>query len=110
MQLLILRASPCPFVVERLSGCLADDDDVAADPVRLHAVHRQTARVPQLAHSAAALLSPRSIVRRSKHPHAAAAGIHSLDFGLWSVRFPPVLVRTGRRLPVQALGRALGHP
>ena len=26
------------------------------------------------------------------------------DFGLWSVRFPPVLVRTGRRLPVQALG------
>ena len=25
-------------------------------------------------------------------------------FGLWSVRFPPVLVRTGRRLPVQALG------
>jgi len=77
MQLLILRASPCPFVVERLSGCLADDDDVAADPVRLHAVHRQTARVPQLAHSAAALLSPRSIVRRLKHPHAAAAGIHS---------------------------------
>ena len=28
----------------------------------------------------------------------------TLDFGLWSVRFPPVLVRTGRRLPVQALG------
>ena len=27
-----------------------------------------------------------------------------LDFGLWRVRFPPVLVRTGRRLPVQALG------
>jgi hypothetical protein len=27
-----------------------------------------------------------------------------LTFGLWSVRFPPVLVRTGRRLPVQALG------
>ena len=27
-----------------------------------------------------------------------------LAFGLWSVRFPPVLVRTGRRLPVQALG------
>ena len=26
------------------------------------------------------------------------------DFGLWSFRFPPVLVRTGRRLPVQALG------
>ena len=25
-------------------------------------------------------------------------------FGLWRVRFPPVLVRTGRRLPVQALG------
>ena len=25
-------------------------------------------------------------------------------FGLWSFRFPPVLVRTGRRLPVQALG------
>ena len=25
------------------------------------------------------------------------------DFGLWSVRFPLVLVRTGRRLPVQAL-------
>ena len=26
------------------------------------------------------------------------------SFGLWSFRFPPVLVRTGRRLPVQALG------
>ena len=26
------------------------------------------------------------------------------DFGLWSFRFPLVLVRTGRRLPVQALG------
>ena len=25
-------------------------------------------------------------------------------FGLWSVLFPLVLVRTGRRLPVQALG------
>ena len=58
---------------------------VAADPVRLHAVHRQTARVPQLAHSAAALLSPRSIVRRLKHPHAAAAGI--TDSG------PPMRVR-----------------
>ena len=28
----------------------------------------------------------------------------ALNFGLWSVHFPPVLVRTGRRLPVQALG------
>ena len=28
----------------------------------------------------------------------------SVQFGLWSVCFPPVLVRTGRRLPVQALG------
>ena len=27
-----------------------------------------------------------------------------LDFGLWRVRFPPVLVRTARRLPVEALG------
>ena len=27
-----------------------------------------------------------------------------LVFGLWRIRFPPVLVRTGRRLPVQALG------
>jgi len=27
-----------------------------------------------------------------------------LDFGLWRICFPPVLVRTGRRLPVQALG------
>ena len=27
-----------------------------------------------------------------------------VSFGLWRVRFPPVLVRTGRRLPVQALG------
>jgi len=27
-----------------------------------------------------------------------------LSFGLWRIRFPPVLVRTGRRLPVQALG------
>jgi len=29
-----------------------------------------------------------------------------VDFsiGLWSFRFPLVLVRTGRRLPVQALG------
>ena len=26
-------------------------------------------------------------------------------FGLWRICFPPVLVRTGRRLPVQALGR-----
>ena len=26
------------------------------------------------------------------------------DFGLWSFRFPLVLVRAGRRLPVQALG------
>ena len=25
-------------------------------------------------------------------------------FGLWRIRFPPVLVRTGRRLPVQTLG------
>ena len=25
-------------------------------------------------------------------------------FGLWRICFPPVLVRTGRRLPVQALG------
>ena len=30
---------------------------------------------------------------------ATRAGV----FGLWRVRFPPVLVRTGRRLPVQAL-------
>ena len=30
--------------------------------------------------------------------------LFKLDFGLWRVRFPPVLVRTGRRLPVQALG------
>ena len=27
-----------------------------------------------------------------------------VPFGLWSVLFPLVLVRTGRRLPVQALG------
>ena len=26
------------------------------------------------------------------------------SFGLWRICFPPVLVRTGRRLPVQALG------
>ena len=26
------------------------------------------------------------------------------DFGLWSVCFPPALVRTARRLPVDALG------
>ena len=25
-------------------------------------------------------------------------------FGLWRICFPPILVRTGRRLPVQALG------
>ena len=31
-------------------------------------------------------------------------GCHGEHFGLWSIRFPPVLVRTGRRLPVQALG------
>ena len=29
---------------------------------------------------------------------------HFLVFGLWRICFPPVLVRTGRRLPVQALG------
>ena len=33
-----------------------------------------------------------------------AAGPGRRVFGLWRVRFPPVLVRTGRRLPVQALG------
>ena len=33
-------------------------------------------------------------------------GIHydHLVFGLWRICFPPILVRTGRRLPVQALG------
>ena len=33
-------------------------------------------------------------------------GVEGVDsfFGLWRVFFPPVLVRTGRRLPVQALG------
>ena len=31
-------------------------------------------------------------------------------FGLWRVRFPPVLVRTGRRLPVQGLSEgSLGY-
>ena len=30
--------------------------------------------------------------------------LHLSNFGLWRVCFPPVLVRTGRRLPVQALG------
>ena len=30
--------------------------------------------------------------------------VWELSFGLWRIRFPPVLVRTGRRLPVQALG------
>ena len=34
----------------------------------------------------------------------ARRGLGPLAFGLWRVRFPPVLVRTGRRLPVQALG------
>jgi len=39
----------------------------------------------------------------------ATARAGTLDigvFGLWRIRFPPVLVRTGRRLPVhwQALG------
>ena len=45
-------------------------------------------------------------------PHCRRLGRSQTDFalqaimiiGLWSVRFPPVLVRTGRRLPVQALG------
>ena len=34
----------------------------------------------------------------------AHMGVQVPVFGLWRVRFPPVLVRTGRRLPVQALG------
>ena len=32
------------------------------------------------------------------------SSIASESFGLWRICFPPVLVRTGRRLPVQALG------
>ena len=35
-------------------------------------------------------------------PHTRAAAAHLWYFG--GFRFPPVLVRTGRRLPVQALG------
>ena len=35
-------------------------------------------------------------------PRPAALSLSQI-FGLWSVRFPLVLVRTGRRLPVQAL-------
>ena len=43
-------------------------------------------------------------------------GFHHDSFGLWRICFPPVLVRTGRRLPVQALGErgvlvaATGYP
>ena len=36
--------------------------------------------------------------------HHTPVRLPYLLFGLWRVRFPPVLVRTGRRLPVQALG------
>jgi hypothetical protein len=58
----------------------------------------------------------------SLHPHLRAKShaiqlkLRFLAFGLWRVYFPPVLVRTGRRLPVQALGErgvlvaATGYP
>ena len=42
-----------------------------------------------------------SFFRSSPLSYVRSLGI---CFGLWSFRFPPVLVRTGRRLPVQALG------
>ena len=48
----------------------------------------------------AAARIPHSVARG----HAAAAAAAPLVFGLWRMYFPPVLVRTGRRLPVQALG------
>ena len=46
-----------------------------------------------------------SVFKRAGREYSAslATGAQKL-FGLWRVRFPPVLVRTGRRLPVQALG------
>jgi hypothetical protein len=46
-----------------------------------------------------------SAFKRAGREYSAslATGAQKL-FGLWRVRFPPVLVRTGRRLPVQALG------
>ena len=36
-------------------------------------------------------------------PLLSPQGLAPLLFGLWNVRFPPALVRTGRRLPVEAL-------
>ena len=36
-------------------------------------------------------------------PNMCRTRVTLLIFGLWSFRFPLVLVRTGRRLPVQAL-------
>jgi hypothetical protein len=44
---------------------------------------------------------------RLAHRHGSAersVEAKSLVFGLWRICFPPVLFRTGRRLPVQALG------
>jgi hypothetical protein len=41
-------------------------------------------------------------------PHTQASerrGGGEVAFGLWSVCFPPVLIRTARRLPVEALRR-----
>ena len=42
----------------------------------------------------------------SDSPTGEGGGVEGVDsfFGLWRICFPPVLVRTGRRLPVQALG------
>ena len=61
-----------------------------------------------------ALCERRVLVALTGYPRGGAPGLrvfvrHRLHdeilvFGLWRICFPPVLVRTGRRLPVQALG------
>ena len=46
--------------------------------------------------------TPLEIVPKSSLSQALSLSL----FGLWSVRFPPALVRTARRLPVEALGES----
>ena len=48
---------------------------------------------------------------RGPEARPSSSRARSSLFGLWRICFPPVLVRTGRRLPVQALGErgSLGY-
>ena len=50
------------------------------------------------------MIPKRAPISYPSHDEDLISKIDAKDFGLWSFRFPLVLVRTGRRLPVQALG------